>query len=51
MDKICYLEQYFVNLEEPNYDLIFNLKIKPHSLYEIDKKNRYDIFYNHDITV
>ena len=51
MDKICYLEQYFVNAEESYYDLIFNLNIKPHSLYKVDKKNRYDIFFNQDITL
>ena len=51
MDKICYLEQYFVNPEEKNYDLIFNLIIKDHNIYKINKKNRYDIFIDRDISL
>lgn len=51
MDKICYLEQYFVNQDECDYDLIFNLMIKPHQIYKVEKQNRYDIFYNHDISL
>lgn len=50
MDKICYLGQCFVNVNEPNYDLMFNIMIKPHHTYQIESKNRYNIMLNKEIT-
>ena len=43
LDKICYLNEYFINLEEGYYDLIFSLQLKKHSLYYVNEDNRYDI--------
>ena len=50
MDKICYLDEYFINSEEGYYDLIFNLNIKKHELFNISSQSRYDIYLDWDIT-
>lgn len=51
MDKICYLSQYWVNLEQPSYDLMFNIITKPHSLFEIEKNNRYNLTCYREISL
>lgn len=51
MDRMCYLEDYYMSLEEGYYDIIFNIKVKPHPLFYVDKKHRYDIFYKKEITI
>ena len=51
MDKICYLNEYYIDNEEGWYDLVFNIITKPHSLYSKCPKNRYDIYLNRDINL
>ncbi len=51
LDKICYLNQYFVSEEDDYYDIIFNINIKKHGLYYQEKNNRYDIFLDRNISL
>ena len=34
VDKICYLNEHFISYEEGYYDLIFNIKQKPHDIFK-----------------
>jgi len=49
LDKICYINENFINNEEGYNDLIFNIKQKPHSF--IERKDRYDLQIDKDISL
>ena len=49
IDKICYLNQYFIDFETGYYDLIFNIKTKEHK--QIKRKNRFDLEYDKEISL
>lgn len=51
MDKICYLSQYWITSAQSSYDLMFNIIIKPHSLFAIEKQNRYNLTCHREISL
>lgn len=51
MDKICYLNEYYMDPEYGYYDLIFNIVIKDHKYFKMSKQNRYDLYLDWDINL